>query len=72
MELQHVRYFLALCEEQNFGKAAKKCGEPSLTNAIKRFEKNVGGLLFVRRPNAQPTALALDQTSFRANDYLGS
>ena len=54
MELQHVRYFLALCEEQNFGKAAKKCGvtQPSLTNAIKRLEENIGGLLFVRRPIA--------------------
>jgi LysR family hydrogen peroxide-inducible transcriptional activator len=61
MELQHARYFLALCEEHNFGKAAKKCGvaQPSLTKAIQRLEESVGGRLFVRRPNAQPTALAL-------------
>ena len=61
MELQHARYFLALCEEHNFGKAARRCGvaQPSLTNAIKRLEESVGGLLFLRRPNAQPTALAL-------------
>ena len=33
--------------------------QPSLTKAIQRLEESVGGLLFVRRPNAQPTALAL-------------
>ena len=86
MELQHVRYFLALCEEHNFGKAAKKCGvaQPSLTNAIKRLEESVGGLLFVRRPNAHPTALALaikpyleqiicsaQQARQKADDMLG-
>ena len=61
MELHHIRYFLALCEELNFNKAAKRCGisQPSLTNAIKRLEENVGGLLFLRQRGAQPTALAL-------------
>ena len=61
MELQHVRYFLALCEEQHFSKAAKKCGisQPSLTNAIKRLEQSIGGALFQRRPRVLPTPLAL-------------
>ena len=61
MELQHVRYFLALCEEQHFSKAAKKCGisQPSLTNAIKRLEQSIGGALFQRRPRVLPTQLAL-------------
>ena len=61
MEIQNVRYFLALCEEQNFCRAAKRCGisQPSLTNAIKRLEQDVGGALFIRRPTAQPTPLAL-------------
>ena len=50
MEMQHIRYFLALCEEQNFTRAAKRCGvaQPSLTRAIKRLEKELGGLLFER------------------------
>jgi LysR family hydrogen peroxide-inducible transcriptional activator len=61
MELQHIRYFLALCEEHNFGRAARRCGvaQPSLTKAIKRLEESVGGILFQRRPHAQPTMLAL-------------
>ena len=60
MELQNVRYFLALFEEENFGRAARRCGiaQPSLTNAIRRLEQHVGGALFVRRPRVQPTPLA--------------
>jgi hypothetical protein len=50
MEMQYVRYFLALCDEWNFTRAAKRCGvsQPSLTNAIKRLEKELGGSLFDR------------------------
>jgi LysR family transcriptional regulator, hydrogen peroxide-inducible genes activator len=61
MEFQQVRYFLALCEEQNFGKAARRCGiaQPSLTKAMHRFERDIGGALFVRNRTAEPTQLAL-------------
>src|SRR5262245_20580724 len=62
MRLRHVKYFLALCEEQNFTRAAKRCGiaQPSLTNAIKKLEELVGGSLFNRtRTSAKPTDLAL-------------
>jgi len=50
MEMHQVRYFLALCEERNFTRAAKRCGvaQPSLTRAIKQLEKQLGGLLFDR------------------------
>ena len=52
MELHQVRYFLALCSEQTFTRAAKACGvsQPSLTNAIKRLEQELGGELFHRGP----------------------
>ena len=61
MEPQSLRYFLTLCEEQNFCRAAKRCGiaQPSLTNAIKRLERQIGGTLFLRRPKTEPTQLAL-------------
>ncbi len=61
MDFPHVRYFLAVCEELHFGKAAIRCGvaQPTVTNAIKRFESTIGGALFVRRPSIQPTPLAL-------------
>jgi Bacterial regulatory helix-turn-helix protein, lysR family len=50
MTLQQLRYFLALCEEQNFTRAAKRCSvaQPSLTRAIKELEVEFGGPLFVR------------------------
>lgn len=50
MTLQQVCYFLALCDEQNFTRAAKRCGiaQPSLTRAIKQLEAEFGGPLFER------------------------
>ena len=50
MQMNQIRYFLALCEERNFTRAAKRCGvsQPSLTNAIKRLEQTLGGPLFHR------------------------
>jgi DNA-binding transcriptional ArsR family regulator len=60
MQMSQVRYFLALCEERNFTRAAKRCGvsQPSLTNAIKRLEQTLGGSLFHRdRRNIELTEL---------------
>ena len=52
MEMQQVRYFLAICEEGNFTRAAERCGvkQPSLTRAIKILETEFEGPLFVRTP----------------------
>jgi molybdenum-dependent DNA-binding transcriptional regulator ModE len=60
MQINQVHYFLALCEERNFTRAAKRCGvsQPSLTNAIKRLEQKLGGPLFHRdRRNTELTKL---------------
>ena len=60
MQMNQVRYFLALWEERNFTRAAKRCGvsQPSLTNAIKRLEQTLGGALFLRdRKNIELTKL---------------
>ena len=50
MEMYQIRYFLVLCEELNFTRAAEKChvAQPALTRAIKLLEEEFGGLLFHR------------------------
>ena len=50
VNLQQVRYFLALCEERSFTRAARRCGiaQPSLTQAIQKLEGECGGALFER------------------------
>jgi DNA-binding transcriptional LysR family regulator len=59
MQMQQIRYFLALCEERNFTRAARRCGvsQPSLTNAIIGLERELGGALFQRRPEVALTVL---------------
>jgi Bacterial regulatory helix-turn-helix protein, lysR family len=50
MNLKQVRYFLALCEECNFTRAAERCAvtQPTLTIAIRQLEAELGGSLFKR------------------------
>jgi DNA-binding transcriptional LysR family regulator len=52
MEIRQIVYFLALCEELHFTRAAKRCGvaQPSLTNAIRSLESEFGAPLFRRKP----------------------
>ena len=60
MEMHQIRYFLALCEELNFTKAAERCNvaQPSLTRAIKLLEDEFGGALVNReRANTHLTEL---------------
>src|SRR6516164_8259565 len=59
MQMHQIRYFLALCEERNFTRAAGRCGvsQPSLTNAIIALERELGGALFQRKPLIALTAL---------------
>ena len=59
MQLRQVEYFLALCEELNFTRAARRCqvSQPSLTNAIMALEAEFSGQLFHRKPSVQLTVL---------------
>src|SRR5712691_3531176 len=59
MEMHQIRYFLALSEELNFTRAARRCGvtQPSLTNAMRALERELGAPLFHRRPRIELTAL---------------
>ena len=47
MVMRQVEYYLAVCRERNFTRAAKSCG-PSLTNGIKTPERECAGALFFR------------------------
>lgn len=60
MELHQVRYFLTLCRELNFTRAAALChvSQPALTKAIKALEDELGGPLIRReRGNTHLTDL---------------
>jgi DNA-binding transcriptional LysR family regulator len=61
MNLRQVRYFLAVCEERHFTRAARKCNvqQPSLTAAIKRLEREIGAPLFLRTSPVQLSDLAV-------------
>jgi DNA-binding transcriptional LysR family regulator len=50
MEMQQVRYFVALAKELNFTRAAETCNvtQPALTRAIQSLEAEFGGELFHR------------------------
>jgi DNA-binding transcriptional LysR family regulator len=59
MQMHQIRYFLALCDERNFTRAARRHGisQPSLTNAISALERELGGALFRRKPLVMLTEL---------------
>lgn len=72
MEFQQVRYFLNLADTLNFTEAAMRSGvaQPTLTRAIQRLERELGGTLVYRDgKDTRLTALGRDiQAEFAAID----
>jgi DNA-binding transcriptional LysR family regulator len=50
MELYQIKYYCVLCDTLHFGRAAERCGvsQPSLTRAVQKLERELGGLLIRR------------------------
>ena len=67
MELRHLRYFLAVCEEMNITKAAEKLmiAQPPLSRQIRDLEEEIGSPLFVR----QHHSLCLTDEGIRFREY---
>jgi DNA-binding transcriptional LysR family regulator len=61
VQINQIIYFVALSEERNFTRAAKRCriSQPSLTNAIKALEDELGDALFTRKPKLELSTFGL-------------
>lgn len=72
MDLQQLRYVVALAREGNFQKAARTVGitQPTLSQQIKKLEEELGVYLFERSPRRVSLTQAGNQFVVRAQQAL--
>lgn len=79
IELQHLRYFVAVAQELHFGRAAQRLhiAQPPLSHQIRRLEDRIGHALFQRTSRSVKLTLAgeallqsAQQLLARANEDL--
>ena len=60
MELRHLRYFIAIGEEQHYGRASRRLrvAQPALSRQIQDLEEELGFTLFDRLPRGVRLSLA--------------
>ena len=72
MELRHIRYFLAVAEEQNFRRAAEKLNmcQPPLSQQMRALEEELGAQLFHRVPHGSELTEAGEAFLIEARSIL--
>ncbi len=79
MTLTGLRYFVALAQEQHFGRAARRCNvsQPTLSAGIKRLEDELGLALFERARagvqltlSAKPLLIQAQRILEQAGDFI--
>ncbi len=60
MELRHLRYFVAVAQEENVTRAARKLhvSQPGLSSQIHDLEEEIGFALFERKPRSMQLSVA--------------
>jgi LysR family transcriptional regulator, hydrogen peroxide-inducible genes activator len=73
MNLQDLRYLVALAEHRHFGRAAEACyvSQPTLSTQIKKLERDLGVELVERNPRQVMLTAAGEQVVERARVILG-